>query len=111
MPTRLRTTATFALIAWIGGSSIADAAEGPPSTPVAEVASAPARESAEMARMRKKAKERGLDDTKWFNNVEWIVAESVGPITVNYVRNIFQYFIIYSAVYDRHLQLEDIKKQ
>lgn len=64
-----------------------------------------------IAKLRKVAKERGLDDTKWFNNVEWIVAESVGPITVNYVRNIFQYFIIYSAVYDRHLQLEELKKQ
>jgi membrane-bound lytic murein transglycosylase MltF len=64
-----------------------------------------------IAGLRKRAKERGLDDTKWFNNVEWIVAESIGPITVNYVRNIFQYFIIYSAVYDRHVQLEELKKQ
>ena len=52
-----------------------------------------------------------IPDTKWFNNVEWAVAESVGSITVNYVRNIFQYFIIYSNVYDRHLQLEKLKKQ
>lgn len=64
-----------------------------------------------IAKLRKKAKERGLDDTKWFNNVEWVVAESVGSITVNYVRNIFQYFIIYSNVYDRHLQLEKLKQK
>jgi len=64
-----------------------------------------------IAKLRKKAKERGLDDTKWFNNVEWVVAESVGSITVNYVRNIFQYFIIYSNVYERQQQLEKLKKQ
>jgi len=64
-----------------------------------------------IAKLRKKAKERGLDDTKWFNNVEWVVAESVGSITVNYVGNIFQYFIIYSNIYERKLQLEKLKKQ
>jgi membrane-bound lytic murein transglycosylase MltF len=64
-----------------------------------------------IAKLRKKARERGLDDTKWFNNVEWVVAESVGSVTVNYVRNIFQYFIIYSNVYDRQQQLEKLKSQ
>ena len=64
-----------------------------------------------IAKLRKMAKERGLDDTKWFNNVEWVVAESVGSITVNYVGNIFQYFIFYSNIYERQLQLEKIKKQ
>jgi len=64
-----------------------------------------------IAGLRKKAKERGLDDSKWFGNVEWTVAESVGPITVSYVRNIFQYFIIYSAAYDRYLQVEGLKKK
>jgi len=59
-----------------------------------------------IAKLRKKAKERGLDDTKWFNNVEWVVAESVGSVTVNYVGNIFQYFIIYSNVYGNQKRLE-----
>ena len=62
-----------------------------------------------IANLRKKAKERGLNDTKWFNNVEWVVAESVGPVTVNYVRNIFQYFLIYSGVYKRHLAIQEVK--
>jgi membrane-bound lytic murein transglycosylase MltF len=64
-----------------------------------------------IANLRKKARERGLDDTKWFNNLEWVVAESVGSVTVNYVRNIFQYFIVYSSVYERHLQREKLKTQ
>lgn len=64
-----------------------------------------------IAGLRKKARERGLDGSKWFNNVEWVVAESVGPITVDYVRNIFQYFIIYSGVYDRYLQLQETGRQ
>lgn len=64
-----------------------------------------------IAKLRKKAKERGLDDTKWFNSVEWVVAESVGSITVNYVGNIFQYFVIYKNLYERDRQFEKIKKQ
>ncbi len=54
-----------------------------------------------IANLRKKAAERGLDPDKWFNNVEWVVADAIGAITVNYVSNIFQYFIIYTNVYAR----------
>lgn len=64
-----------------------------------------------ISKLRKRAREKGLDDTKWFNNVEWAVAESVGSITVNYVSNIFQYFIIYSSVYDRQQRLKKIQKR
>lgn len=62
-----------------------------------------------IANLRKKANERGLDDTKWFNNVEWVVAESVGAITVNYVRNIFQYYVMYRNLYERHLKIKSVK--
>lgn len=64
-----------------------------------------------IANLRKKAKEHGLYDTKWFNNVEWLAAESVGPITVNDVRNIFQYFIIYSGIYERQVERKTISAQ
>lgn len=48
-----------------------------------------------IARLRQKAGEEGLDPDKWFNNVEITVAQDVGQLTVNYVGNIYKYYIAY----------------
>jgi len=48
-----------------------------------------------IAKMRKLAKERGLDPDKWFNNVELVVAEKIGQETTTYVRNIYKYYVAY----------------
>ena len=39
--------------------------------------------------------ERQLDPNQWFDNVEVIVAEKVGRETVQYVGNIFKYYLTY----------------
>jgi len=49
-------------------------------------------------RMRKQAAERGLDPNRWFDNVELVVAAGVGAEPVQYVRNIYQYYIAYNRV-------------
>ena len=41
------------------------------------------------------AAKQGLDPNLWFNNVEYIVAKKVGAETVNYVSNIYKYYIAY----------------
>lgn len=64
-----------------------------------------------IAGLRKKARERGLDDAKWFNNVEWVVADAIGAITVNYVSNIFKYFVIYSSLYEQQKERKKAKAQ
>ena len=46
-------------------------------------------------RLRREAGERGYDPTLWFDNVEVIVAEQVGRETVQYVSNIFKYYLTY----------------
>ena len=46
-------------------------------------------------RLRKRAAERGLDPNRWFGNVELVVAASVGHEPVDYVRNIYQYYVAY----------------
>jgi membrane-bound lytic murein transglycosylase MltF len=46
-------------------------------------------------RLRKKAPARGLNPDKWFNNVEHIVAASVGREPVTYVGNIYKYYVAY----------------
>ena len=46
-------------------------------------------------RLRREAGERGYDPNLWFDNVEVIVAEQVGRETVQYVSNIFKYYLTY----------------
>ena len=46
-------------------------------------------------RLRRIAEERGYDPNQWFDNVEVIVAEKVGRETVQYVGNIFKYYLTY----------------
>ena len=50
---------------------------------------------ARVARLRSKAKEQGLDPNVWFDNVEVIAARDIGRETVQYVSNIFKYYVAY----------------
>ena len=54
-----------------------------------------------IARLRREAKAKGLDPDKWFNNVELLAAEQIGRETVQYVSNIYKYYIAYRLVLDR----------
>lgn len=56
---------------------------------------------AKVARMRKDAKKMGLDPNKWFNNVEVVAAKQIGRETVQYVSNIFKYYVAYKFMEDR----------
>jgi len=64
---------------------------------------------AEKKRRRKQAAAQGLDPNKWFNNVEVVVAEDVGRETVQYVSNIFKYYVAYKLTLDRAKQREAAK--
>ena len=46
-------------------------------------------------RLRRVAESRGLDPNIWFNNVELVVAAEVGREPINYVSNIYRYYIVY----------------
>jgi membrane-bound lytic murein transglycosylase MltF len=61
-------------------------------------------------RLRKKAAAQGLDPNKWFNNVEVMVAQAVGQETVNYVGNIFKYYVAYKRIEDQRLASEQAKQ-
>jgi len=47
--------------------------------------------------LRKKAAGRGLDPDRWFNNVEVIARQDIGRETVQYVANIYMYYIAYKT--------------
>jgi membrane-bound lytic murein transglycosylase MltF len=48
--------------------------------------------------LRKEAGEQGLDPNRWFNNVELIAAKRIGRETVQYVANIYKYYLAYQLV-------------
>ena len=50
---------------------------------------------ARIRQIRAKAAARGLNPNVWFNNVERIAAEDIGRETVQYVSNIYKYYIAY----------------
>jgi membrane-bound lytic murein transglycosylase MltF len=53
---------------------------------------------ARIASLRGKASTMGLDRNQWFGNVEVVAAREIGRETVQYVANIYKYFVAYSLV-------------
>jgi membrane-bound lytic murein transglycosylase MltF len=53
---------------------------------------------ARVAKLRREAAERGLDPNQWFRNVEIVAARRVGRETVDYVSNIYKYYVAYKAL-------------
>lgn len=53
---------------------------------------------ARVRKMRNLAKKMGLDTNVWYSNVEVAAAKMIGRETVEYVNNIFKYYIAYSLV-------------
>jgi membrane-bound lytic murein transglycosylase MltF len=45
--------------------------------------------------LRKEAESRGLNPNVWFGNVEQVVSEKIGRETVQYVSNIYKYYVTY----------------
>jgi len=50
--------------------------------------------------LRKEAERLGLNPNVWFNNVERVVADKIGRETVNYVGNIYKYYVAYTLTMD-----------
>ncbi len=61
--------------------------------------------------LRQRATERGLNPNVWFNNVEVIASESIGRETVQYVSNIYKYYLAYKMVADQHEKVQKALKQ
>jgi membrane-bound lytic murein transglycosylase MltF len=64
---------------------------------------------ARIRQLREKAAARGLDPNKWFNNVEVVAAESIGRETVQYVSNIYKYYLAYQMAVEQVKQREEAK--
>jgi membrane-bound lytic murein transglycosylase MltF len=66
---------------------------------------------AKVARLRKEAKASGLNQNVWFNHVERIAAKQIGRETVQYVSNIFKYYVAYRLLQDEREERERAKEQ
>jgi membrane-bound lytic murein transglycosylase MltF len=56
---------------------------------------------ARIRRLRAEAAGRGLDPNVWFGNVERVVSERIGRETVEYVSNIYKYYVAYRLTLER----------
>jgi membrane-bound lytic murein transglycosylase MltF len=63
-----------------------------------------------MIRLRAKAEEKGYDPNVWFDNVELIAAEDIGRETVQYVSNIFRYYLTYRMVAKQELKRAEARR-
>jgi membrane-bound lytic murein transglycosylase MltF len=61
--------------------------------------------------LRERAAKRGLDPNKWFNNVELVAAEAIGRETVQYVSNIYKYYLAYKMITEQREEREKAKKE
>ncbi|MDH3838090.1 MAG: transglycosylase SLT domain-containing protein, partial [Desulfobacteraceae bacterium] len=64
---------------------------------------------ARINKLRKKAAAMGLDPNVWFHNVEIVAAKSIGRETVQYVSNIYKYYISYQRVLIQAEKKQEIK--
>lgn len=66
---------------------------------------------AKVASLRREARKVGLDPNVWFRNVEIVAAKRVGRETVQYVSNIYKYYIAYRLIVEKgKLKTEALKK-
>ncbi len=54
-----------------------------------------------MRQLRRETAKRGLNPNVWFGNVERIVSERIGRETVQYVSNIYKYYVAYRLITER----------
>ena len=64
-----------------------------------------------VSRARDKAVKLGLDENKWFNNVEVVIAEQIGTQTTTYVRNIYKYYVAYKLTQDAQAEADKARSQ
>jgi membrane-bound lytic murein transglycosylase MltF len=63
-----------------------------------------------IVRLRKEAQDEGLDPNKWFGNVELVVAKDIGQETVQYVSNIYKYYVAYKMALEQR-KTRELAKQ
>jgi membrane-bound lytic murein transglycosylase MltF len=66
---------------------------------------------AKVKRLRKKAAAMGLNPNVWFHNVEVAAAQVIGRETVQYVSNIYKYYIAYKMITEREERIRKLMQE
>lgn len=66
---------------------------------------------ARVAQLRQRAVKMGLDPNLWFKNVERAAARVIGRETVQYVSNIFKYYLAYKMIVDQQGQRKAAREE
>ena len=66
---------------------------------------------AKVNRLRKKTTFMGLNPNVWFHNVEIAAAKVIGRETVQYVSNIYKYYIAYRLVTKQRERKQKLMKE
>jgi membrane-bound lytic murein transglycosylase MltF len=66
---------------------------------------------AKVNRLRKKTAAMGLNPNVWFHNVEVAAAKVIGRETVQYVSNIYKYYIAYRMVTEQRERKQKLMKE
>jgi membrane-bound lytic murein transglycosylase MltF len=54
-----------------------------------------------LRQLRRETAARGLDPNVWFGSVERLASEKIGRETVQYVNNIYKYYVAYTLVLEQ----------
>jgi membrane-bound lytic murein transglycosylase MltF len=65
---------------------------------------------AKVTRLRKQAAREGLDPNVWFGNVERVAAKVIGRETVQYVGNIYKYYVAYRLAAERETEADAARR-
>jgi len=66
---------------------------------------------AKVNRLRKKTAAMGLNPNVWFGNVEIAASKVIGRETVQYVSNIYKYYIAYKMITEQRERKQKLMKQ
>jgi len=61
-------------------------------------------------KLQHEAQKRDLNPNVWFNNVEVIVAQRIGRETVQYVNNIYKYYMAYRSIVEKQKKKKTLKE-
>jgi membrane-bound lytic murein transglycosylase MltF len=64
---------------------------------------------ARIRQLRREAEKRGLNPNVWFGNVERVTSERIGRETVQYVSNIFKYYVAYRLTIEQRDERRRLK--
>jgi membrane-bound lytic murein transglycosylase MltF len=63
-----------------------------------------------LRKFRRVARDSGLNQNVWFDNVEIAAARTIGDETVDYVRNIYKYYVAYKLLTEREQERKEARQ-